>query len=226
MAIYATTIFLSAFLLFQMQPMIAKMILPWFGGSAAVWITCMLFFQAGLLGGYIYAHFLVRYLKPKTQTFLHGILLLSSLAFLPVAPAPGWKPAGNEDPVFHILALLTISVGLPYFLLSSTSPLVQACYTRRHNSALPYRLFALSNLASLLGLLAYPFLIEPNVTLHGQSLYWSGGYMAFGALALVAALYSIKGKTEVSSIVPDTAIPSDNQMTPPPVGEQLLWVIP
>lgn len=225
MAIYAATIFLSAFLLFQMQPMVAKMTLPWFGGSAAVWITCMLFFQAGLLGGYIYAHFLVRYLKPKTQTFLHGILLLSSLAFLPVAPAPGWKPAGNEDPLFHILALLTISVGLPYFLLSSTSPLVQAWYTRRHNSALPYRLFALSNLASLLGLLAYPFLIEPNVTLHGQSLYWSGGYMAFGALALVAALYGIKGKTEVSSIVPDTAIPSDNQMTPPSVGEQLLWVL-
>ncbi len=225
MTIYAATIFLSAFLLFQIQPMIAKMILPWFGGSAAVWITCMLFFQAGLLGGYIYAHCSVRYLKPKTQTFLHGILLLASLFFLPVVPAAGWKPAGGEDPIFHILALLSISVGLPYFLLSSTSPLIQAWYTRRYNLALPYRLFALSNLASLLGLLAYPFLVEPNVTLHGQSLLWSGAYAAFGALAILAALYSIKAKGEVLSPVADTLTASGNLMKPPSLKEQFLWVL-
>ncbi len=225
MAIYAATIFLSAFLLFQIQPMIAKMILPWFGGSASVWITCMLFFQAGLLGGYIYAHYLVRFLKPKTQTLLHGMLLLASLAFLPVVPAPGWKPAGGEDPILHILSLLSISVGLPYFLLSSTSPLIQAWYTRRYNLALPYRLFALSNLASLLGLLAYPFLIEPNVTLHWQSLFWSGAYAAFGALAIAAAFYSVKARGEELSAVPDTMIAPDNLMKSPSLKEQLLWVL-
>src|SRR5512139_3672253 len=187
MAIYATTIFLSAFLLFQIQPMLAKMILPWFGGSAAVWITCVLFFQAGLLGGYIYAHWSVRYLKPKAQTFLHAALLLFSLAVLPVTPAPGWKPTGGEDPIFRILAVLTVSAGLPYLLLSTTSPLIQAWYNRKYNSALPYKLFALSNLASLLGLLAYPFLFEPNVTLRGQSLFWSGAYAVFVSLALGAA---------------------------------------
>ncbi len=225
MVIYATTIFLSAFLLFQIQPMIAKMILPWFGGSAAVWITCMLFFQAGLLGGYIYAHWSVRHLKPKTQTGLHVMLLLSSLFFLPVAPALGWKPAGSEDPIFHILALLTVSVGLPYFLLSSTSPLVQAWYTRKYSLALPYRLFALSNLASLLGLLAYPFLVEPNVTLHWQSLLWSGSYAAFVSLAFGAALYSVKGKSAMLSPAKRTLTASSGCAESPSLREQLSWVL-
>jgi hypothetical protein len=224
MAIYAATIFLSAFLLFQIQPMIAKMILPWFGGSAAVWITCMLFFQAGLLGGYIYAHWSVRYLKPKTQTFLHVALLLSSLLILPVVPAPGWKPTGIEDPIFRILALLTVSVGLPYFLLSTTSPLIQAWYARKYAAALPYKLFALSNIASLLGLLGYPFLVEPNVTLRGQSLFWSGSYAVFVSLALGAALYSVRGKGGVSLPAPMTPAVDDQGTKPPSLREQILWV--
>ena len=222
MAIYATTIFLSAFLLFQIQPMIAKMILPWFGGSAAVWITCMLFFQAGLLGGYIYAHWSVRYLKPKTQTLLHAALLLFSLAVLPVAPAQGWKPTGGEDPIFRILAVLTVSAGLPYLLLSTTSPLIQAWYARKYNSALPYKLFALSNLASLLGLLAYPFLVEPNVTLRGQSLFWSGAYAVFVSLALGAALYTVRGMSSKGTKTPTV---TDSCLKPPSLRERALWVI-
>ncbi|HXY61409.1 MAG TPA: hypothetical protein VEJ22_00620, partial [Nitrospirota bacterium] len=128
MLLFASTIFLSAFLLFQIQPMIAKMILPWFGGSAAVWITAMLFFQTALLGGYLYAHWSISRLRPKTQTITHMLLLLLSLAFLPIAPALSWKPAGTEDPIVRILGLLAFSIGLPYFLLSSTSPLIQAWY--------------------------------------------------------------------------------------------------
>src|SRR5512139_3598285 len=126
MHLSAVTIFLSAFLLFQIQPMIAKMILPWFGGSAAVWITAMLFFQTVLLGGYLYAHWLVRSLRPRMQAIVHVVLLLSSMALLPIAPAAAWKPSGSEEPITRILGLLTVSVGLPYFLLSTTSPLIQA----------------------------------------------------------------------------------------------------
>ncbi len=155
--LYIATIFLSAFLLFQIQPMIAKMILPWFGGSAAVWITAMLFFQTALLAGYLYAHWSVRSFSSKTQATVHAFLLAASLLLLPVAPSLSWKPTGSEEPIIHILGLLTVSVGLPYFLLSTTSPLLQAWYARKFRTALPYRLFGLSNLASLLGLLTLPF---------------------------------------------------------------------
>jgi len=117
---------MSALLLFQIQPMIAKMILPWFGGSAAVWITAMLFFQMVLLGGYLYAQWLVRILAPKGQATVHAVLLGLSLLLLPVMPSPAGKPLGSEDPVLLILVLLVASVGLPYFLLSTTSPLIQA----------------------------------------------------------------------------------------------------
>src|SRR5512139_1772030 len=106
MRLYAISIFISAFLLFQIQPMMAKMILPWFGGSAAVWITCMLFFQTMLLAGYLYAHALVRHLGPRAQAALHTLLLAASLTTVPVGPALSWKPSGQEDPILHILCLL------------------------------------------------------------------------------------------------------------------------
>src|SRR5689334_24746201 len=120
MILYALTILVSAFLLFQVQPVIAKIILPWFGGSAAVWTTCLLFFQLVLLLGYLYAHALVRYLKPRTQMLVHGAMLLLGLAALPVYPNASWKPAGAEEPTLRILGLLAATVGLPYFLLSTT----------------------------------------------------------------------------------------------------------
>src|SRR6266542_3732536 len=118
MILYALTIVVSAFLLFQVQPVIAKIILPWFGGSAAVWATCLLFFQVVLLLGYLYAHWLVRALKPKTQSYIHAGVLAISLAALPILPGPSWKPTGVEDPALRILLLLSATVGLPYFLLS------------------------------------------------------------------------------------------------------------
>lgn len=163
MLFYSLTIFLSAFLLFEVQPLIAKMILPWFGGTSAVWSTCMLFFQLALLLGYLYAHWMNRTFAPRRQALFHSIALAISLASLPVIPNEIWRTTAVGQPSLRILGLLAATVGLPYFLLSSTSPLLQAWYARTHKSGMPYRLFALSNFASMLALLSYPTLIEPNL---------------------------------------------------------------
>ena len=176
---YGLTIFLSAFLLFQVQPMIGKMILPWFGGSASVWTTCMLFFQMVLLLGYFYSHWVIRFLTPYRQSILHGSLLLVSLLLLPVVPSETWKPNGAENPTLQILGLLTVSIGLPYFVLSTTGPLLQAWFARERTGLVPYRLFALSNSGSMLALLAYPLAIEPVLPTRMQSYLWSGLFTCF-----------------------------------------------
>ncbi len=225
MTLYASTIFLSAFLLFQLQPMIAKMILPWFGGSAAVWITALLFFQTALLGGYLYAHWSIRSLKPKTQALVHALLLGASVLLLPILPSLDWKPSGGEDPIPRILGLLAVSIGLPYFLLSTTTPLIQAWYARKHKAALPYRLFALSNLASLLGLLAYPVLVEPNVLLRHQSWGWSVAYVVFVLLGLTASLVSQRSVGEDACPAPEAAPDTAGECRPPKRGEQVLWLL-
>jgi len=223
MLLYALTIFLSAFLLFQIQPLFAKMILPWFGGSAAVWITAMLFFQTMLLGGYLYAHWSIKSLKPKAQGTVHMFLLVASFLFLPIAPSLALKPTGTEDPGLRILILLTVSIGLPYFLLSSTSPLLQAWYARRYRASLPYRLFALSNLASLLGLLAYPFLLEPNVALRSQSAGWSAAFALFVLLCASAAFMSRQDQSEeVCAAQPGDPVPDCD---PPDRREKFLWLL-
>ncbi|MDQ2916281.1 MAG: hypothetical protein M3R40_03835 [Pseudomonadota bacterium] len=183
MLLFAPTIFASAFLLFLVQPIIAKQILPWFGGSAAVWTTCLVFFQAALLAGYAYADVVVRRLSLRHQALLHGALLVASLLALPIVPGAFWKPVGNENPAALILGLLAVTLGLPYFLLSATSSLLQAWFARRHPGRNPYRLFALSNLASLLALLAYPFAIEPRIPTRIQAHAWSAGYVLFACFA-------------------------------------------
>ncbi len=178
--LFGATIFLSSFLLFQVQPILAKQILPWFGGSAAVWTTSLLFFQTVLFLGYGYAHCLGR-LTPKRQRLVHGCLLIASMALLPVTPAVSWKPLGNEDPLPRILGLLATTVGLPYFVLSATTPLLQLWLTQRQN-ALPWRFYAVSNAASLTALLAYPLVIEPLLPTRLQALGWSALYAGFLAL--------------------------------------------
>src|ERR1017187_4767695 len=120
MILYALTILVSAFLLFQVQPVIAKIILPWFGGSAAVWTTCLLFFQMVLLLGYLYSHDVIRYLKPRAQMLLRAGLLLVSVLALPISPSVLWKPAGAVEPTLQILGLLAATIGLPHVLLSTT----------------------------------------------------------------------------------------------------------
>jgi len=181
--IYAVSIFLSSFLLFLVQPLIARLILPWFGGSAAVWTTCMLFFQAMLLAGYAYAHFLTQKVAgKKLEALIHTALFAAALAALPIAPADSWKPAGGDEPVSRILLLLGATVGLPYFLLAATSPLLQAWYVRAHPGGNPYRLFAVSNLASLLALVGYPFVVEPYLAAHEQVSLWSWTFAVFALL--------------------------------------------
>lgn len=172
------TIFLSAFLLFQLQPLIARQVLPWFGGSAAVWTTSMLFFQILLLAGYTYAHKLSR-AAPRSQQRVHIALLLLSLVFLPVRPWSILKPAGDADPALSLLLVLTAGVGLPYLVLSATNPLLGSWFARMHPERDAFRLFALSNLGALLALLTYPTLVEPNLSLRMQSMVWSVLYVAF-----------------------------------------------
>ncbi|HRE14435.1 MAG TPA: hypothetical protein PLD37_09595, partial [Usitatibacteraceae bacterium] len=176
MPLHAATVFLSAFLLFLVQPILAKQILPWFGGAAIVWTTCMLFFQVILLAGYAYSHAVTTHLDSPRQNQVHLALLALSLALLPIIPAEHWKPLGDENPVARILLLLGATIGLPYFLLSTTSPLVQAWFAREFPGSSPYRLFALSNFASMLALLGYPFLFEPWLSSPDQSRGWSAAY--------------------------------------------------
>jgi SAM-dependent methyltransferase len=187
MLLYALTILVSAFLLFQVQPVIARIILPWFGGSAAVWTTCLLFFQSVLLLGYLYSHWLYRKLRPRAQMLAHSLLLAASLGMLPIWPSASWKPTGGADPTLRILLLLTVTVGLPYFLLSTTGPLLQAWYARRYRGAMPYRLYALSNAGSMFALISYPFLFEPWLGTRHQAVSWSAAYGVFVILCAVTA---------------------------------------
>ena len=220
MLLYAATIFLSAFLLFLVQPVIAKQILPWFGGAAAVWAICLVFFQSALLFGYAYADWTARYLSPRRQAWVHLGLLALSLATLPIVPDGRWKPAAESEPTLLILGLLCATIGLPYFLLSTTSPLVQAWFWQRFRHAVPYRLFALSNLASLLALLCYPVLVEPYLPLAAQSVGWSIGYVAFALLCAATALASTRG----AQAAPSGAPAAEPAHRPPTSGERLLWI--
>lgn len=188
MAVYLITILLGAFLLFQVQPIVARYILPWFGGTPAVWTTCMMFFQVGLVAGYLYAHGLRRRFSPRTQAVIHMGVLLVSLVFLPIAPSETWKPSGDENATLRIVMLLLMTVSVPYAVLAATSPLLQNWFTRTHPGRSPYRLYALSNLGSLLGLLTYPFLIEPVLTVDAQTLTWSIAYGAFAVTCGVCAV--------------------------------------
>ncbi|MFM7563310.1 MAG: hypothetical protein ACKO81_09785 [Planctomycetota bacterium] len=181
---FAATIFLSAYLLFFVQPMIARFILPWFGGVPAVWTTCMLFFQLTLLGGYFYADWLNRRFDLRWQVLIHSSVALVGLCFLPVIPAAVWKPTSESQPVSQILGLLAATVGWPYFVLSTTGPLLQAWFAQRFPRHSPYRLYALSNFGSLLALVGYPFLIEPLIGTRLQAVSWSFGYALFTALLL------------------------------------------
>ena len=185
--LYGATIFLSSFLLFLVQPLIARLILPWFGGSAAVWTTCMLFFQALLLAGYAYAHLLAKYSRRRIEALVHTALLVAAVVTLPISPSDAWKPSGSEEPVALILLLLGVSVGLPYFLLAANSPLLQAWFARARPGENPYRLFAVSNLGSLIALLGYPFVVEPFLGGHGQVALWSWLFAGFALLCALVA---------------------------------------
>jgi spermidine synthase len=181
------TIFVGAFLLFQVQPIVGRYVLPWFGGGPAVWSTCLLFFQVALLAGYAYAHWLGSRANARTQATVHVVLLAVSLFFLPIAPASIWKPVSPGDPVGRILLLLTATVGGPYVMLASTGPLLQRWFSLSRPGESPYRLYALSNAGSFLALLSYPFVVEPVLRLHTQVLVWTGVYVVFVAFGVRCA---------------------------------------
>jgi hypothetical protein len=221
MLLHAATIFLSAFLLFLVQPVIAKQILPWFGGAASVWATCLVFFQSVLLLGYAYSDLATRLLTPRRQAWVHIVLLGASVLVLPIIPGTQWKPGPESgEPTLLILGLLAATIGLPYFLLSTTSPLVQAWFWQCFRHTAPYRLFALSNFASLLALLAYPVLIEPFLPLALQSWVWTIGYIAFVLLCAVTAYVSTRG----APAAPVAAQAEEGTEAPPTIGRRLLWI--
>lgn len=210
LTIYRLTIFLGATLLFLVQPMFARMVLPLLGGSPAVWNTCMLFFQAVLLAGYAYAHASVHWLGPRRQAILHIIVLAAVLLLPAIAVPDGWKPPGEGTPVFWLLGLLTVSVGGPFFVLSATSPLLQKWFAdcEHTQSKDPYFLYAASNAGSMLALLSYPFIIERLWRLDEQSSAWRIGYAVFAVLmAACAALMWKSRSTQVSDQPAPTAGP-------------------
>ncbi len=199
-----------------MQPIIARQILPWFGGSAGVWTTCLVFFQCVLLAGYAYADATTR-LGARRQATLHVALLAVSLAFLPILASSGWKPQGDEQPILRILLLLAATIGLPYFLLSSTTPLLQAWYWRRFHARVPYRLFALSNFASLTALLGFPLLFEPAFDLKSLGWGWSFLFAAFALLCAGTAWLSLNGEDSYREKDP-------GKRSALPVPVQLQWL--
>lgn len=185
--IFCLVSLLGAFLLFQVQPVISKFILPWFGGSPGVWTTCMLFFQVVLFAGYGYAHFLAKR-KPRTQALIHAVALIVAAMCLPIVPNAALKPVGSIEPVGRILWLLLVTVGLPYLVLSATSPLIQVWFSHLYPKRSPWRLYSLSNVGSLTALLSYPVLIETRWDVLTQTRVWSGLFIVFAVLMGACAI--------------------------------------
>ncbi len=232
MAAYALTIFTGAFLLFQVQPLIGKYILPWFGGGPGVWTTCMLFFQVLLLGGYAYAHFVAHWLrKPRVQAAVHLALLAAALALLPITPDDAWKPRGAGNPTLQILVLLAANLGLPYFVLSATGPLIQHWFSRDRPGASPYRLYALSNVGSLLALVSYPFFFEIQFTRCTQASVWGWGLVIYVVCCAFCALRVWKADGKTQKAEADTTHHAPRTAQPPPLNFQptllnhLLWLL-
>lgn len=190
--IFAVTIFVSAFLLFQIQPVVLKCVLPWYGGSPSVWTAGMLFFQGLLLAGYAYAHLIARIFHQKHQVAIHSIFLALSLLLLPVTPDGALKPIGTANPIWNLIQVLLYSVGAPFLMVSATGPLLQHWYSKIKLDKSPYRLYAVSNAGSLLGLLTYPFIFEPLLTLTTQTVTWSVVYAGFSAFCIGSGCLMLK----------------------------------
>lgn len=211
-----------------------KFLLPWFGGSPEVWSACLFFFQTLLLAGYAYAHLSVRYLGPRVQTVVHVVALAAALLALPILPDPRWEPTDSAYPTIRILVLLAATVGLPYVLLASTSPLLQAWYARLTGGASPYGLYALSNAASLLALASYPVVVEPLLTRQQQAYAWSGGWIVFALVSAGCALQSWRRATRPADPPRHARARDAGRRAPsaqtvaanprPSLGTRLLWL--
>lgn len=239
--VFGLAIALGACLLFQIQFLLAKLILPWFGGSPSVWSTSLVVFQVLLLAGYAYAHALAR-LSRRAQTVRHGLVIVFVLALLawrayawpsPVTPGDAWKPDPDGSPVRQILLLLTGAIGLPFLLLASTSPLLQRWHADRLPGRSPYRLYALSNLGSLLGLLTYPWLVEPYLDVFQQGRWWSVAYVVFAVAVLVCIRTMLDVPTTTHAAVAAPEVPSDQLgavapdviSRPPTRTDHVVWLL-
>ena len=180
--LFTSTLFVSAFLLFLVQPMVAKMVLPLLGGSPMVWNTCMVFFQMALLVGYAYAHGATRWLNPRVQMAAHVALLLLPFSVLPFLIGPDSAAPTEHAPIAWLLLLLASAIGLPFFTLATSASVLQHWFSRtNHPSARdPYFLYVASNIGSFVALIAYPALVEPSLSLRDQSRFWTAGYAVLG----------------------------------------------
>ena len=224
--LFTLAVFLSAALLFTVQPMVAKMLLPQVGGSPAVWNACMVFFQLALLAGYLYAHALTRRLSTTAQLAVHGLLLLAPLVLLPIDLTARGGPPRGASPVAWILLTLAVGAGLPFFVVSTTGPLLQRWFSRTPHPAAadPYFLYAASNAGSLGGLLLYPVVLEPYLRLTArasfvsQTTLWAVGYVGFVLLAAACAAWARRAES------PPTPGAAPEPPPPVPVRDRLLWI--
>ncbi len=222
--LFAATTFASAFLIFLVQPMVGKRILPWFGGVPAVWTLCLAFYQVTLFAGYAYAHCVIRYVPPVFQLPLHGLLLAGALLALPVLPSEAWTPAGGAEPSRAILTILSFKVALPFLALAATGPLVQAWFAGRYPERSPYPLYAVSNAGSLLAMLSYPFVLEPHLPLSTTGRLWSFAFAATGFAVLACARLARRGAAgALHTVELETGEPSQ----PPRLGSArvALWFL-
>ena len=228
--VFGSTLFLSALLLFQVQLIVGKYILPWFGGSAAVWTTSMLVFQVLLLGGYVYSHLVSERLSQRMQSNLHLALLLAAFVLVvtlsllwpsAITPSAGWKPQSSANPLWRVTVILLVAAGLPFFVLSTTGPLLQSWFVRQGGSTRTYRFYAISNFGSLLGLLAFPFLMEPTLHMRTQGRIWAFLFILF---AVGCAWCAWRGRH-----VADDEPPLRSQAAPLPghttAITRVLWVL-
>jgi hypothetical protein len=218
--LFAATTFASAFLIFLVQPIVGKRIVPWFGGVPAVWSLCLAFYQTTLFAGYAYAYFLIGRASPRTQLIVHTAVVAAAALTLPVLPSDAWRPEGTEDPSARILAMLLANVGLPFLALAATGPLVAVWFARRFPARSPYPLYAVSNLGSLVALLSYPFGLEPRLPLSTTGTVWSGAFVATGAAVIACAVLASRTR---AAAVPEPALDvgGGTEATPPRIA---LWV--
>ena len=229
--VYGCAIFLGAYLLFQVELILGKLVLPWFGGTPAVWTACLLVFQVLLLAGYAYARLFAFRLSPKNQGLVHlavlgcSLLLLIVLAFVwpaPITPSAAWRPHVAENPTWFIVRFLLVGIGLPFLVLATTGPLLQHWFAQEYASRSPYRLYALSNLGSLLGLLMYPLLLEPFLRLHTQAWIWTAGYAVFlGLCGICACRIALLGKSDGASQSVESI---GEALAAPKISQYLLWI--
>jgi len=189
--LFSMGVFAGAYLIFLVQPMVAKRILPWFGGGPGVWMICLMFYQTTLFFGYAYAHALIQFARPAVQLGVHSVLFAASFATLPVLPGDSWKPGAAADPSLSIITLLLAKVALPFITLAATGPLLQSWFARRYPARSPYALYAVSNFGSLAALLAFPLLMEPFLSLEATGQGWSWGFVLAGTLILTCGVAAL-----------------------------------